>query len=252
MWVAISPIAKIKNGLYNVNIGFILEEGYSMKKVVTLLFVACLVTVAFVSCETTGQSSNSSTQKMNMKSNVKRPEIVDHKDAKWGKEAPGWVSMERDEIESSGKYGDVYIFKFESEKGKDLDGSMLWLSNFEVAREISRLVSQRVQDKAVAAANGSKNVSGAWTQEVTKTLSEATINGLKKESDYWVLRRFYDAKGEVEGDFYTALILYSVPKAVLDEIVKDAVKKANSNVPPKTQEDQKAYDLVQQAFENGF
>ena len=222
-----------------------------MKKIIYLLFAACLVASVFVACETVEQSQPS-TQKIAMKSNVKRPEIVDHKNAKWGKDAPDWVSMEREEIEKTGKFGDVYIFKFEVNNVKDLDGTLLWLSNFEVARELSRLVSQHVHNKAVAAANGNKNVMGAWTQEVTKSLSEATINGLKKESDYWVLERFYDAKGDVKGDFYTALILYSVPKAILDEIVKEAVKKANGNVPPKTPEDQKAYEMVQQAFENGF
>ena len=48
------------------------------------------------------------------------------------------------------------------------------------------------------------------------------------------------------------MALYSVPKATLDQIVRDAMKAANGRVPPKSPEEQEAYDEVQRAFEEGF
>lgn len=221
-----------------------------MKKHVYSALLSMLVVAICVGCATVEQSAGKP-GKLDVKT-VKRPDVIDHKNMKWGKEPPDWVSLERDEIEKSGRYGEVYVFKFESEKGKDLDGSQLWLKNFSVGSEIARLISQRVEDKAAAAAAGNKDKIGGYTKELVKIVSEATINGLKKESDYWIQQRFYTAEGEVEGDFYSAYILYTVPKQILDDIIKDAIMKAQGKVPPVTPEEKDAQEEVRKAFEAGF
>lgn len=222
-----------------------------MKKHVIFALLSMLVVAICSSCATVEKSSNSGNPKLNVKA-TKRPEIIDHKNMKWGKEPPEWVSMEREEIEKTGKYGDSYVFKFESEKGKDLEGSELWLKNFAVGSEISRLVSQRVNDKAVSAAEGNKDKVAAFTKELVSIVSQSTINGLKRESDYWVLQRWYNADGEAEGDYYSSLILYSIPKAILDGIVKEAIKMANGKVPPATPEEKDAQETVMKAFDAGL
>lgn len=222
-----------------------------MKKHVMLALLSTMIVAICASCATVEKSSAGNGTKLNVKAS-KRPEIIDHKNMKWGKEPPEWVSMERDTIEKSGTYGDVYIFKFESEKGKDLEGSQLWLKNFAVASEISRLISQRVSDKVASAAEGNKDQVASFTKELVRIVSEATINGLKKESDYWVLQRYYSAEGDIEGDFYSAVILYSVPKNILDGIIKEAIKQANSKDPVKTPEEKDVRDTVIKAFDAGM
>lgn len=220
-----------------------------MKKQVVFALLSVLIVAMLAGCATVDKSAGGG--KLNAKA-TKRPDIIDHKNMKWGKEPPEWVAMDRDEIEKSGKYGDVYIFKFESERGKDLEGSELWLKNFSVGSEISRLVSQRVNDKAVSAAEGNKDKVGAFTKELVSIVSQSTINGLKKESDYWVLQRYYDADGEAEGDYYSSLILYTIPKQILDGIVKEAIKQANAKVSPATPEEKDAQETVMKAFDAGL
>ena len=222
-----------------------------MKKVITFLCMGCLIASVFMSCETT-ESSSTSSNPMAIAKSVKKPDVIDHKNEKYGKGMPEWVGEEAIDIEKTGKYGDTYIFVFESEKAEDLEGAQVWLSNFSAAREIVRQISQRVSDKAASAVAGNKNALGGYTKELVKIVSEATVTGFKKESDYWVQRRYYTPEGEVEGDFYTVLALYSIPKAILDEILREALKAASGRVPPKTPEEQEAYDEVQRAFEEGF
>lgn len=224
-----------------------------MKKHAIFALLSILVVAIFASCATMKKSSSEMGEKtkLNVKP-TKRPDIIDHKNMKWGKEPPEWVSMETGDIEKAGTYGDVYVFKFESEKGKDLEGSQIWIKNFSVGSEISRLISQRVQDKAVSAAEGNKDQIASFTKELVKIVSQATINGLKKESDYWVLQRHYNADGDPEGDFYLALVLYSIPKGTLDGIVKEAIKQANAKEPATTPEEKDVRDTVMKAFDAGM
>ena len=224
-----------------------------MKKVITFLCVGCLIASVFISCETTDNSYHSSAP-MAIKKSMRLPELLDHKNRKCGESIPDWIGEDVADLEKSGKYGGSYIFVFESGKARYLEGDQfwLWLSNFTAAREIARWASKRVSDKAATAVAGNKNVMGGYTKELVKIVSEATINGFKKEGDYWTLRRFYTPEGDVEGDFYSVMALYSVPKATLDQIVRDAMKTANGRVPPKSPEEQEAYDEVQRAFEEGF
>ena len=91
-----------------------------------------------------------------------------------------------------------------------------------------------------------------YTKELVKLVSEANMSGLKKESDYWTLRRFFDAEGEVEGDFYTLVMIYSVPRRTLDGIIKDAIAKANDKEKPKSQEEIDLRDMVNKAMTENF
>lgn len=183
------------------------------------------------------------------KSAVKQPEIIDHKNLKWGTPVPEWVTMERSDIEAMDKYKDFYIFKFETEKAKDLEGAQLWNQNFSAASEISRLVSQRIKDKAASAAAGNKDKAESYTQQLVQIVSQAELHGYKKESEYWVQRRHYTAKGDIEGDFYTIVSLYSIPRNILDKIIADAM---NGIEKPKTEDEIKVRSLVDKALQEDF
>ncbi|EFW37570.1 hypothetical protein [Treponema phagedenis] len=182
------------------------------------------------------------------KRGINKPVIIDHKNQKWDKAPPDWVSMERNEIEQMAQYEKMYIFKFESEKSKDLEGGQLWLRNFQAASELARMISQRIRDTGAAAAVGNKDLLDSYIEEVVHTVSEAEINGIKRESDYWVQRRFFDAEGEPEGDFYTVLALYSVPRKTLDKLIENAI----NGIKPKTEEQIRTRDLVKQSMEKGL
>ena len=213
-----------------------------MKRIVKAVLCAA-VALAVFGCGTTKSAVKTN------ESGVKKPELVDHKNQKWGKAPPEWVSMERDEIEAMDKYKDVYIFKFESEKSKDLEGTQLWLRNFSATTELSKTIAQRIKDVSAAAAVGDKNTLGTYMEEVVRSVSQAELHGLKKESDYWVQQRYFTADGDVEGDFYSVLILYSIPRKTLDRLIADAI---NGVEKPKTEEEMRARDLVNKALREDF
>ena len=210
----------------------------------------CVLAILIAGCATTEKAVSGNSSKVVSKSRV--PEMIDHKNQQFGKEIPEWVSMEQYDIEQLPRYKDVYVFKFESEKSKDLEGAQLWMRNFSIASQISRVISQRIKDKAVSAASGNADKLDSYTKELVKMVSEANMSGLKKESDYWTCRRFFDADGDVEGDFYTVVMIYSVPRKTLDGIIKDAIAKANDKDKPKNQEELDLRDMVNKAMTEDF
>ncbi len=208
-----------------------------------------LVTIFFALLVLGCKSTSGSAKPMKVSKKVKQPELIDHKNLKWGKTPPEWVSLERNEIEAMDTYKEKYAFVFESEKSKDLDGAKLWLENFAAPRELSRMISQRVKDVAASAASGTTDGIEKYTKEIVKTVSAAELNGLKKEGDYWILQRYFDPNGEVEGDFYSVLAFYSIPRKTLDGIIATAIKNADA---PKNQNEQKVRAAVNRALREEF
>ena len=125
----------------------------------------------------------------------------------------------------------------------------MWLRNFSATTELSKTIAQRIKDVSAAAAVGDKNTLGTYMEEVVRSVSQAELHGLKKESDYWVQQRYFTADGDVEGDFYSVLILYSIPRKTLDRLIADAI---NGVEKPKTEEEMRARDLVNKALREDF
>lgn len=222
-----------------------------MKKRVGFVCLCCfLLTLLCTSCETTEQSAD----KKSKGSKKKNYEIIDHKNMQFDKDIPEWVSLELHEIEELSQYKskDLVMFVFDQQEVKDLEAGKIWIKNFTVASEIAKHISQRIQDRAAAAVAGNSSGMGAYMEEIVSSISEANITGLKKEGDYWTQRRFFDADGEVKGEYYSMYILYSVPRKMLEGILKDAIDKANGKIPAKTQEEIDARGRVKDALSKEF
>jgi hypothetical protein len=181
---------------------------------------------------------------------AKKPDLIDHKNYKWGTQPPEWVTMDVEEIESMDKYEASYVFKFESPRAQNLQGAQLWLDNFQAASQIAQQVSLRVQSKFAGAAAGDMDMLETYMEQVVKTLAEATITGFKKVDDYWVQMRYYKPDGSVDEDAFTYLALYTVPEEILDEMVRNALD--NTGEKPDTEEEKTARDRVKEAFDEGF
>lgn len=218
-----------------------------MKKLTEVLIACCVLGLLF-SCATTSESRSDSVN-FTPASTVKKPEIIDHKNLKWGNPPPEWVTKDVTDIEAMDRYKDMRIFKIENEKLKDLEGGLMWAKNFSAMSDVSREIQTRVRDASAAAAAGNKDALEGYMEQVVTSISEATINGLKKEGEYWVQRRHFTADGDVEGDFYTVSILYSIPRKVIEQLIQNAIDGIEK---PKTEEAVKARDLVNKAMLNNF
>lgn len=216
-----------------------------MKKSINLIIGVVMVLSAFISCATKDASM------IKMSSKVKQPEIIDHKNFKWGKDVPAWVTQEPQDLQKLPEYKDVYVFKFESPRSKSLEGAQLWTRDFTAPSEMARMVKTRVESKAVAAAAGDKDRIEGYLEDIVKTITSTKLSGFKKETDYWVQMRYFSADGQPESDDYTEILLYSISKQTLDKLINNAISGADETK-AKTEEELTVRDRVKQALKEGI
>ncbi|WP_029410700.1 hypothetical protein [Treponema pedis] len=217
-----------------------------MKKAINVIIGLAVAAAIFSGCASKGSKTLGT-----VSANVKKPELIDHKNLKWNKDVPGWVAEEPQSLQKNSDYKDVYLFKFESPRSKSLEGAELWTKDFSVPSEMARMVKMRVESKAAAAAAGDKDKIDGYIEDVVKTVTDTKLSGFKKESDYWVQMRYFDSEGKPEADDFTYIILYSIPKKTLDRLINDAVNGADE-VKPKTETEKAVRDRVREALKEGI
>jgi hypothetical protein len=182
---------------------------------------------------------------------VKQPDMIDHKNFKWGTQPPEWVTMNIDDLEAMDKYKNDYVFKFESPVAQNLQGAELWTRNFTANSEIAAQVRTRVQAKFAGAAAGDMNDLGTYMENTVKSLSDATFSGYRQKDSYWVQMRYYNADGSPRQEGFTYMALYTIPRAVLNKLIQDALGSAATEA-PKTENEKTARERVQQALAEGM
>ena len=170
--------------------------------------------------------------------------VIDHKNKALGGAVPDWVFASVFDLEA--KYQDSYVFKVEAE-GKDKDGTMTYLAGMQAPTEVARQVSIRVKNKFVGAEVGDKDKVELYMENVTKTLSEASITGLRQVDNYWI--KLQEGRQQ---PFYRAMALYIVPKAEIDGAIARALEAEANRTPVASQDEQTARDQVRAAFGEGM
>ena len=228
------------------------------KAIVVLSLVALAVAFLAVSCASApppqaAQPTPAAKQEPpKLQPIAKKPDMLDHKNYKWGTQPPEWVTVSVSDLEAMDKFKASYVFKFESPRAKDLQGAELWTRNFTAAAEIAQQVKNRVQVKFAGAAAGDINKLGTYFEQVVKSFSDATFAGYKLTDSYWVQMRYYKPDGNQDSDDYTYLALYSIPRATLDELVRKALETANTVEKPKTEEEKTARVRVDEEVKKGL
>ncbi len=204
-----------------------------MKKLAIVPIVVVAV-LAIVSCATGPRGE------LQEREGGAEPLVVDHKNKALGGAVPDWVFENVIDLEA--KYADSYVFKFEQE-GKDKDGTMTFLAGMQAPTEVARQVSLRVTNKFVGAEVGDKNQVEVYMENVTKTLAEATITGLRQVDNYWI-------KLQVgrQQPYFRAMALYMVPKAEIDSAIARALEAESARVAPASDNERTARDRVQAIF----
>ena len=218
-----------------------------MKKAIKIMFLAAVAVIALAGC------ANKLKPLGTVSSKIKKPEMLDHKNLKWDKPVPGWVAEEPNVIEKTSDYKgkDVYLFKFESPRSKSLEGAELWTRDFSVPSEMARMVKVKVESKAAAAAAGDKDKVEGYLEDIVKTVTSTKLSGFKKETDYWIQMRYFDADGNPTGDDYTYIVLYSISKKTLDKLIQNAISGADEDK-PKSEEEKAVRQRVKEALSEGL
>ncbi|MCL1818346.1 MAG: hypothetical protein FWG35_05390 [Spirochaetaceae bacterium] len=222
-----------------------------MRKIV-YVFVVAAIAASFAGCGSTGNAPKKEpVGTVSVVSDVRRPDVLDHKNYSFGRDVPEWVMMERGEIEDLAKYESDYVFKFE-ESGANLNGVQLWARNFSAASELAQQIQNRVQVKFGGASVGDRNDTGGYMEAAVKSLSDATFSGYRERENYWLKRRHYKQDGSVDREDFTYYSLYTIPRKTLDGLIAKALGDADTQEKPKTENEKAARERVRAMIGEGI
>jgi hypothetical protein len=217
-----------------------------VKKIVETGVVMLLLAAVMIGCAGTPEPEP---EKQTMpEPTIRRPEVLDHKNYKWGTPVPDWVAMELDQLEALDEFEDYYVFKYESPRAKDLQGAELWTRNFTASSSIAQTVQNRVETRFAGAAAGDLDMVETYMEQVVASFSDSQFSGYRAARDYWVKMRYFD--GAEPEDAYTYVVLYTIPRDTLDRMVQDALDAAAGDA--ETEEEQTVRERVKEAFERGL
>lgn len=221
-----------------------------VKKVLgTIALVAA--TLAVVAC-----GSAPAANPMDQKAPLAKYDVIEHKTQSVGGTIPEWVTVYVQDgmtgVEMMDKYKDKYVFVGE-DSGTNLNALRMWAQGFNVAQDMARLVSNRVQAKFAGAAAGSPDDEfGRYFENVVKNAADATFTGAKKDTDFWVYKRYYKEDGKtVDREVYDYYVLVTIDKAILQQQLQKILDGTVADK-PLSREQKTAVDRVKESFYEGF
>jgi uncharacterized membrane-anchored protein len=181
------------------------------------------------------------------------PQIIEHKGTAFGRDYPKWMDSALDgpkAVEKLPDFANKYIVVVQ-EDGMDLAGAQLAASRLNAQTTISALISTRVKDTFAGAQVGDKDKIETYMERAVKSVSEATFTGFAMESDWWAKLQTFTADGKTDKQVYRVIQIWGIDKDMLKKQVEKQLAGAAAEE-PKTEAKQKAMDLVQQSFFDGF
>lgn len=181
------------------------------------------------------------------------PQILEHKGTAFGKDYPKWLDAALDgpkAVEKLPDYANKYIVVVQ-EDGQDLTGVQLAASKIDAQTTISALISTRVKDTFAGAQVGDKDKIETYMERAVKSVSEATFTGFSMESEWWAKLQTFTSDGKADKQIYRDIQIWGIDKDVLKKQIDKQLQGAAA-AEPKTENKQKAIDLVQQSFFDGF
>jgi hypothetical protein len=224
-----------------------------VKKILGILVV--LVTLAsFVGCAS-GAKSKPSSGVNPPAPTVKAypPQIIEHKGTAFGRDYPKWMDAALDgpkAVEKLPDFANKYVVVVQQD-GQDLDGATLAASRLNAQTTISALISTRVKDTFAGAQVGDTNKIETYMERAVKSVSEAKFSGFSMESDWWAKLQTFTSDGKADKQVYRVIQVWAIDKDTLKTQIQNQLKDAAA-AEPKTEDKQKAIDLVNQSFFDGF
>ncbi len=181
------------------------------------------------------------------------PQIIEHKGTAFGRDYPKWMDAALDgpkAVEKMPDFANKYVVIVQ-EDGKDLAGAQLAASKLDAQATIAQMISTRVKDTFAGAQVGDKDKIETYMERAVKSVSEATFTGFAMEGDWWAKLQTFTTKGKLADQVYRVIQLWTIDKDSLQQQIQKQLAGAAA-AEPKTEDKQKAIDLVQQSFFDGF
>ena len=222
-----------------------------MKKILGILIVL-LTIAAVISCASKPKTNGVNPPAPTVK--VYPPQIIEHKGTAFGRDYPKWMDAALDgpkAVEKLPDFANKYVVIVQ-EDGKDLTGAQLAASKLDAQATIAAMISTRVKDTFAGAQVGDKDKIETYMERAVKSVSEATFTGFAMEGDWWAKLQTFTPDGKASDQVYRVIQLWTIDKDALKQQVDKQLSGAAAAETAPTPEKQKAMDLVQQSFFDGF
>ena len=199
----------------------------TIKKGLILLLVAMALFV-FMGCasdpETTPEPPAREIQA------TQKTEVLEHKGTVLGLTTlPAWIEVYITQniaaVEGLDDFKDMYCF-IEDADDPNKDAAVMWAENFNMAQSIAGAISTRVESVFEGVADSEDD---EYTTEFTNSVTsyiDAEIAGAKNAGSWWIHnRRFESDDPDDYEDMYTAYVIYTIPREMLDEQIENAIDK---------------------------
>jgi hypothetical protein len=150
-------------------------------------------------------------------------------------------------VQALPEYKDKYCV-IGQETGVNKQFVLAWADNFSAQQQIGAMLRTSIQSAYTAKVDGQAQSSGgansssaagtgsgSYEQSINNSINalvNVNYSGAQREGDWWVLQRRYDPdQKDVFSDEYTAFVLYTIPKALLNQQVANALL-TNENIDP--------------------
>jgi len=223
-----------------------------MKSVKVFAPVAALmVIVVFAGCKSSAKPAPG----IKLESTAK-VETIEHKGTAFGiKDVPQWLSefVQRNgvrSVEELPAYKGKYVIVGQA-NGAGLQQVETWAKNFDAQQQIGATIETRVASVFKAHENllPGDALSKRKYDNAINTLVKATYTGARQEADWWLHQKITE-KGKEPETRYTSYVLYTIDKSVLDQQVRDQIKKIRDG---ESKELNAAFDAVTtQLLEKGL
>jgi hypothetical protein len=181
------------------------------------------------------------------------PQVLEHKGTAFGRDYPKWMDAALDgakAVEKLPDYANKYVVVV-TEEGQDLSGVQLAASKINAQTTIAAMISTRVKDTFAGAQVGDKDKIETYMERAIKSVSEATFTGFSMDNEWWAKLQTFTADGKADKQVYRDIQVWAIDKDVLKKQIEKQLAGAAA-AEPKTEAKQKAMDLVQQSFFDGF
>jgi hypothetical protein len=181
-----------------------------------------------------------------------KTETLEEKGTPMGISTPKWVKSfvegRISAVQGLPEYKDKYCIVGQ-ESGVNKQFVLAWADSFSAQQQIGAMIRTTIGSAYTAKAKGSAQSSGggssasaqgsgsgSYEQSIDNSINStvaAQYSGAQREGDWWVLQRRYDPdrKG-VYSDEYTAYVLYTFPKASLNQQIANALL-SNKDLDPE-------------------
>jgi hypothetical protein len=198
------------------------------------LIAALMVIVVFAGCKSTAKEAPG----IKLDSTAK-VETIEHKGTAFGiKEIPQWLSefIQRNgtrSVEALPDYKGKYVIIGQA-NGAGLQQVETWAKNFDAQQQIGATIETRVASVFKAHENllpGGDDAKRKYDNAIN-TLVRATYTGAKQEADWWLHQKITE-KGKEPETRYTSYVLYTIDRSILDQQIRDQIKKIRDGENPE-------------------